>query len=98
VLLIVPTSFDVIIAPDVVGKVITLPLDVVIVDTFTVVAVIVPFAVIDPLLIIELLVIDPLLIIELLVIDPLLIIELLVIVPNTVTLENTFDISGTPLA
>jgi len=76
VLVIVPTSFDDMIVPDVVGNVITLPLVVVIVDTFTVVAVIVPFA----------------------VIDPLLTIELLVIVPNTVTLENTFDISGAPLA
>jgi hypothetical protein len=65
-----PTSLDVIIVPDVVGNVITLPLDVVIVETFTVTA----------------------------EMDPLLTIELPVIVPNTVTLENTFDISGTPLA
>jgi hypothetical protein len=69
------------IAPDVVGKVITLPLDVVIVDTFTVVA--------D---------IDPVTLTLEADIDPLLTIELPVIVPNTVTLENTFDISGAPLA
>jgi hypothetical protein len=64
VLLIVPTSLDVIIAPDVVGNVITLPLVVVIVDTFTVVADIDPVTLtfdadIDPLLTIELPVIVP---------------------------------------
>jgi hypothetical protein len=50
---IVPTSLDVINAPDVVGNVITLPLDVEMDDTFTVVAEI------DPLLTIEFAVIVP---------------------------------------
>jgi hypothetical protein len=60
----VPTSLDVINAPDVDGNVITLPLVVEIVDTFTVVAEIVPVTLtldadMDPLLTIELPVILP---------------------------------------
>jgi hypothetical protein len=89
---IVPTSFDDMIVPDVVGNVITLPLVVVIVDTFTVTAVIVPVTLtleadIDPVT----LTLDA-------EKEPLLTIELPVILPSTVTLENTVCVIGAPLA
>jgi hypothetical protein len=99
VLLIVPTSLDVIIVPDVVGNVITLPLVVLILDTFTVVAEIDPVTLtldadIDPLLTIELPVIVPSTTTFDADIGPLVTIELLVIVPLTDMLANI----GTPLA